>query len=303
MPTRQRIEVPAPRILLTGFGPFPGVAVNASQRLAGLLARRARRRWPDARVTCATLPTEWQRGPDRLAALWRTHSPDIALHFGVSARAIGFEIEITARNVRADSDDARGARPPGPCHGAAGPATCASTLPARAIVAALAARGLPGCISDDAGTYLCNSILYCSLRHASATTTSRRPHARAGESPDILQSRSEPRRDLNPARGRDEVDGEAIAQPHSHRHSREGGNPDTPASGDPETGPEPGLRRDDVALMAGSDAGALVGFIHIPACLAGGGADGRSPLAGCPLDWNEALDGAMIALETTLAAR
>lgn len=207
----------APHILLTGFGPFPGVAVNASARLAALLAKRARRRWPRAHVACATLPTEWVRGPERLAALWRRHEPDIALHFGVTARARGLEIERTGRNQCLDAEDACGQRPAASYNVDDGSESCTSTLPLDTIVAHLQAAGIPGCISDDAGSYLCNAILYRSLH----------------------QSRGSSR----------------------------------------------------------------IGFIHIPSCLVGAGADGLSPLADCPLDWDQALDGAMIALKTTLEAR
>lgn len=268
MPAQHRIEAHTPTILLTGFGPFPSVPVNASQRLASLLARRARRRWPEAHIACATVPTEWRRGPDRLADLWQRLSPDIALHFGVSAKAIGLEIESTARNICADSADACGVRPLSAWHDEAGPDLCTSTLPAHAIVAALAARGIPGCISDDAGTYLCNGILYRSLRHAA---TADLPRAAKSH----VSLRHDATAHLSPVHH--------TTPPHSHR---------------------PGAGRDPrKPAHFRTSAAALVGFIHIPACLVGGGSDGRSPLAGCPLDWNEALDGAMIALETTLAAR
>lgn len=250
MPSRTASRHGTPSILLTGFGPFPGIEVNASARLAGLLARRARRRWPHARVTSAILPTEWRRGPDRLAVLWRDVSPDVVLHFGVSSKAVGLDIEIVGRNLCADHDDACGERPSSPRHAEDGPATCASTLPAREIVAALAARGIPGCISDDAGTYLCNAILYRSLRHAASPPTT--PNT-------------------------------ATTPPPARRHLG--------------AGPPP---RKSPCLE--TRAAALVGFIHIPACLVGGGADGTLPLAGCPLDWTQAVDGAMLALETTLAA-
>lgn len=205
-----------PHILLTGFGPFPGVAINASARLAALLAKRARRRWPHAHVAGATLPTEWTRGPERLAALWRRHEPDVALHFGVTARAQGLEIERTGRNQCLDAEDACGQRPAAAHHLDDGPASCASTLPVDTIVAHLTAAGIPCCISEDAGSYLCNAVLYHSLHQARDTSR--------------------------------------------------------------------------------------VGFIHIPSCLVGAGADGLSPLPGCPLDWKQALDGAMIALATTLDA-
>jgi pyroglutamyl-peptidase len=44
-----------------------------------------------------------------------------------------------------------------------GPAAYLSTLPLRAILAALTAEGIPAAISNTAGTYLCNDISYTTL--------------------------------------------------------------------------------------------------------------------------------------------
>ena len=204
-------------VLLTGFGPFPGVAFNASSLLVRRLAPRARRRWPQLRISAATLPTEWERGPARLAALLRQLDPDIAIHFGVSARALGLDIETTARNSCVAAADARDLLPTSPVNAIDGPETRMATLPVDAIVARLAAHSIPVRPSDDAGDYLCNAILYRSLERC------------------------------------------ALAE-----------------------------RR------------AFAGFVHIPSGLIGAGDDGRAPLGDCPLDWPQALDGALLVIEQAL---
>lgn len=157
-----------PRILLTGFGPFPGVAVNASALLAERLAEAVNRMAPGPRITCAILPTEWERGPRMLDELWDRVQPDIAIHFGVSERAPGFVVETRAHNQCQIEADACGALPGSDRHPQSGPQTFMATLPASSILLRLAARAIPCCSSTDAGAYLCNAILYRSIARAEA---------------------------------------------------------------------------------------------------------------------------------------
>ena len=50
---------------------------------------------------------------------------------------------------------------------AGGPAAYFSTLPVKTMVQAIRDAGLPGEISNSAGTFVCNSLLYSVLHHAS----------------------------------------------------------------------------------------------------------------------------------------
>lgn len=159
-----------PSVLLTGFGPFPGVEMNASARLVRRLAARARRRFPDYRVATAILPTEWEDGPTRLARHLARARPLLALHFGVSREARGFVIETQGRNACHDSTDAKGRHPPKSQLDDHGPETRPARLPVAAIAERLAAAAFPVATSDDAGGYLCNAVLYRSLAEAEAGT-------------------------------------------------------------------------------------------------------------------------------------
>jgi pyroglutamyl-peptidase len=155
-----------PSILITGFGPFPGHPCNASSVLAERLAAAAAPRLPRYTIRAETLPTEWQAGPGRLAQLIGSFEPAIALHFGISRRAKGFVVETRARNIAARSPDAIGALPAEACISKQDPAVLASTWPASRIVARLRRIGLPAVLSHDAGSYLCNAVLYRSLAEA-----------------------------------------------------------------------------------------------------------------------------------------
>lgn len=167
-PCFSRVRVPVANderhsVLLTGFGPFPGVAVNASGVLASRLAEAARARFPGYRFTAASLPTEWEAAPRLLAALLDETRPVLSLHFGVSRTAQGFVIETQARNEARPALDACGARPLAVCVIENGAERLPSTLPAEGILARLAAAGLPTRLSQDAGGYLCNAVFYHAL--------------------------------------------------------------------------------------------------------------------------------------------
>src|SRR5262245_24302580 len=97
-----------PVILLTGFGPFPGMPENASARLVERLAPAARRIFSGFGIEAAVLPTEWRAGPQRLESLLAAFQPVIALHFGVSAHAKGFTVESRGRNAACALPDAAG---------------------------------------------------------------------------------------------------------------------------------------------------------------------------------------------------
>lgn len=159
MPSRRSV------ILVTGFGPFPGVPANATARLVPALAERARRAIPGHTVVAEILPTEWHAAPLRLATLLAEWKPVASVHFGVSYRAEGFVIEQRGRNVRDHVADACGALPGGECIADDGPEFLASTFPSSLIVERLRRRGLPAMLSRDAGGYLCNALLYHALHH------------------------------------------------------------------------------------------------------------------------------------------
>ena len=147
-------------LLLTGFGPFPSVPVNATMLLVPRLAIAARQLFPGVRIVTDILPTEWIAAPTRVDHLLATHRPDIVLHFGVSSRARGFEIEMRGRNQCVMAPDAVGAHPRHTDLGDDGPLLQPSRVPVEEIVRRLRRHHLPAFRSWTAGAYLCNATLY-----------------------------------------------------------------------------------------------------------------------------------------------
>lgn len=156
------LEAPS-RILLTGFGPFPGVPENASALVVEELTRVAKK-IAGAEVSSVILPVDWIAAPRQIVALIASERPALVLHFGVSRRAQGLVVETVARNRRGSVLDAFGKLPASEKIEEQGADMLASTLPAISIVERLRVKGLPAEISQDAGDYLCNAVLYASLQ-------------------------------------------------------------------------------------------------------------------------------------------
>lgn len=146
-------------ILITGFEPFDGETVNpsweASQRAAATLSGEG-----DPAVA-VQLPCVFGRSIDVLADAIRTHKPDVVLCTGQA----GGRSEISLERVAINVDDARipdnaGNQPVDEPVATDGPAAYFSTLPIKRSLRALTEAGLPGAVSQTAGTYVCNHVFY-----------------------------------------------------------------------------------------------------------------------------------------------
>lgn len=149
------------KLLVTGFGPFPGVARNLSGWLAQELAR-----CHHAAIAAAVLPVCWQGAWAALAPLLDAERPRHVVLFGVSSGARGFCLEQYAYNEVAYTVDALGRHPAAERLSTHGPERREASLPAGDIAAALTAAGLPVETSCDPGRYLCNATLYRALEWA-----------------------------------------------------------------------------------------------------------------------------------------
>jgi pyroglutamyl-peptidase len=151
------------RVLLTAFGPFPGVPENPTMLAAEALVKE---RWspPDASLRVEILPVEWSLTAERLPALLASgfHA---ALLTGVAARSPFFRVEHTARNrIQAAVADSSGETRSGAVF--AGAPDLRTSAPAALIASKLRKAGLAARQSGDAGGYLCNFAYYHALRAA-----------------------------------------------------------------------------------------------------------------------------------------
>ena len=154
-------------VLLTGFAPFDGAASNESweavrEAVPALVARGI-----DAEGV--ELPVEFGAASELLAEAVRSQRPRLVIAVGLAAGRTAITPERVAINIRdARIPDNAGASPVDEPVVPGGPVGHFSTLPIKAIVAALAADGVPAAVSQTAGTYVCNDVFY-SLQHLLAT--------------------------------------------------------------------------------------------------------------------------------------
>ncbi len=163
-----------PTVLVTGFEPFGGATVNPSAEVAKRLEGR---RFGEAEVRAAILPVQHVSAAASVRALVAAHDPLAVVHLGLAGERAQIALERIAVNVMdyAIPDNEGFQAVDQPCV-ADGPAAYFSTLPVRAVQAALQAAGIPAYLSATAGTYLCNFVMYTTLHALGA----RRPAPGAG---------------------------------------------------------------------------------------------------------------------------
>lgn len=156
-----------PKLLVTGFGAFPGAPENPTEALVRALADEAPHTLGAGAPKAVVLPTDYQRSWSILRRLYLRFEPDVVVHFGLNAGAKAIHIETLAWN-RADpaKPDSAGYAPRSGVVRRSGRQTLASTFPADAILSALRKARIPAALCEDAGDYVCNATLYRSLHAA-----------------------------------------------------------------------------------------------------------------------------------------
>lgn len=151
------------RILLAGFGPFPGAPVNPSAALAEALARRRRPALADAKRSLHVFATSYAAIDRDLPALFATR-PDIVLIFGLAGRRRHLCIETRARNAASVLfPDVNGYRPERAIISPSRPPALRGRAPFADLLGALRGISFPARLSRDAGGYLCNYAYWRAL--------------------------------------------------------------------------------------------------------------------------------------------
>jgi pyroglutamyl-peptidase len=161
------------RILLTGFEPFDGEAINASWEAVCALDGW---RFGAAQVHAQRICCVFGQALHELDAAIDAIRPELVIAVGQA----GGRSEITPERIAINIDDGRicdnaGCQPIDQPVIAGAPAAYFSTLPIKAIVQALRAANIPAAVSNSAGTFVCNHLFY-GLMHRLA----REPGVRGG---------------------------------------------------------------------------------------------------------------------------
>ncbi len=145
------------KILITGFDPFNGESINP--------AYEAVKRLPDHldghQIIKKQVPTVFKKSIDELKKAMDEYQPDIIICVGQA----GGRAEITIERIAINIDDARikdneGKQPIDMPIVKNGPAAYFSNLPIKHMLEWMKVQKIPANISDSAGTFVCNHIMY-----------------------------------------------------------------------------------------------------------------------------------------------
>lgn len=161
------------KILLTAFDPFDGESINPALESIRLLPDQI----GDIQIIKLEVPTIFGKSIDTVSAAIEKEQPDAVLCIGQA----GGQYDLTPERVAINIDDARikdneGNQPiDRPIRPDGAPAYF-STLPIKAMVKNIRAAGIPASVSNSAGTFVCNHLMYGLLY----TLSNHYPHIRGG---------------------------------------------------------------------------------------------------------------------------
>lgn len=150
------------KILLTAFDPFGGDSINP--------ALEAVKKVPDtvrgAQIVKLEVPTVFDKSIGTVYSAMKEHRPDAVLCVGQA----GGRFELMPERVAININDARiqdneGNQPVDEPVFADGAPAYFSTLPVKAMVRQIREGGLPAALSNSAGTFVCNHLMYGVLYH------------------------------------------------------------------------------------------------------------------------------------------
>ena len=145
------------KVLLTGFEPFGGETVNPAWEAVAMV----REEQADARIVRQLLPVTFADSIRVVREAMQREQPDVVLCVGQA----GGRSAITPERVAINIDDARipdnaGEAPEDRPIFADGPSAYFATVPVKKMAEAIRAAGLPASVSNTAGTYVCNHVMY-----------------------------------------------------------------------------------------------------------------------------------------------
>ncbi len=145
------------KLLLTAFEPFGGESLNSAQEAVKLIPDRL----GDADIVKCFVPTVFAESVPTVADAIERHRPDAVLCIGQA----GGRAQLTPERVAINLDDARipdnaGRQPVDEAIFRDGDNAYFSTLPVKAMRAAIRKAGIPSELSCTAGTFVCNHLMY-----------------------------------------------------------------------------------------------------------------------------------------------
>jgi pyroglutamyl-peptidase len=149
------------KLLLTAFDPFGGDKVNPALEAVKLVPGKIGK----VDIVKLEIPTVFRKSIDRVVEAIEKEKPDVVFCIGQA----GGRFDLTPERVAINVDDARipdneGNQPVGTIY-EDGENAYFATLPIKAMVQKIREAGLPSSVSNSAGTFVCNHIMYGVLYH------------------------------------------------------------------------------------------------------------------------------------------
>lgn len=145
------------KLLLTAFDPFGGESINPALEAVKLVADQV----GDVQVVKQEIPTVFGKSVAVAAAAIERERPDAVLCIGQA----GGRFDLTPERVAINQDDARipdneGNQPIDSVIFEDGAPAYFATLPIKAMVKGIREAGIPASVSNSAGTFVCNHLMY-----------------------------------------------------------------------------------------------------------------------------------------------
>ncbi|MEF9982957.1 MAG: pyroglutamyl-peptidase I [Oscillospiraceae bacterium] len=145
------------KILITAFDPFGGETINPALEAVKLMKNNIK----GAEIIKLEIPTVFKKSVEKIREKMIEIKPDVVLSIGQA----GGRVDITPERVAINIMDGRiadneGFQPIDEPNFQDGNVAYFSTLPIKAIVEKINSIGLPASVSNTAGTYVCNHVMY-----------------------------------------------------------------------------------------------------------------------------------------------
>ena len=156
------------KLLITGFDPFGGNSVNPSWMAVQQLPEQI----GTFSVRKKMLPTVYGEAARTVIAEAENFGPDVIICVGLAAGRSAVTPERIGVNIRQSktADNAGNCFSGEPVVPGA-PAGYFATVPIQEMVDAISSLGLPAAISNSAGTFVCNDVLFTLLHHFDGAAT------------------------------------------------------------------------------------------------------------------------------------
>ncbi len=145
------------KVLITGFDAFGGEPVNPAEEAVKMVNNKI----AGAEVIKVIIPTVQNKSVKAIENAIEQHNPDIVISVGQA----GGRFDITPERVAINLDDYRikdneGNQPIDAVIQPDGQPAYFSNLPVKAMVKHMSENGIPATLSNTAGTFVCNHVMY-----------------------------------------------------------------------------------------------------------------------------------------------